>query len=105
MATNNALNAPIPFKPSKGGTGVANSDSHTLIYNGNVSIGSSFSTTGSFTVNNTFSTGGTFSTTGNVSIGGSYTTLNSHNWIGNFAFQATLTSPTNITFPSSGTLA
>lgn len=66
----------FPLLPSKGGTGVGNSDSETITLGGamstggTVTIGSSLSTTGTFSSGGNFSTSSTVSITGAMSVGG-----------------------------------
>lgn len=72
MTTNNALNAPEPFSPSIGGTGVNNSSTITL--GGNISTAGSLTTSGAFgltltttgATNVTLPTSGTLATTSQI---------------------------------------
>ena len=68
MATNNSINAPIPFMPSKGGTGVANSDANTITLGGSINTVAAFSTagTGTLTLRTTNTTDVTFPVTGTL---------------------------------------
>lgn len=104
MVKNNSINAALPIVSSKGGTGV-NNGVRTITLGGNMSTGNTLTTTGTFATGGNFATGSTFSTTGAFTTGGALTTANAFSTSGNFGLTLTTTALTNITLPTTGTLA
>jgi hypothetical protein len=72
---------------------------------GNFSTGSTFATTGTFSAGGNFSTAGAFATTGTFSSGGNFSTGAAFTTTPANALTLTTTGSTNVTFPTSGTLA
>jgi len=92
-------------------TGGVFSTTGTFSTAGNFSTGNTFSTTGTFATGgnfstaSTFSTGSTFSTTGTFSSGGNFSTGAAFTTTPANALTLTTTGSTNVTLPTSGTLA
>ena len=77
----------------------------TFSSGGSFSTGSTFTTTGTFSSGGSFSTGSTFTTVGTFSSGGSFSTAGAVTIAGAFSSKLNITDTTEVTLPTSGTLA